>query len=444
MWRSSARPLIGVGGVTAARIVVPGATLAVTRRTTFRKAFLGPWHPLVERCWLYSLADAQRETSVAVHHGVRVVSHHHVDITLTKPNLGEFLHRFHRDVSCSLNVLLASERYDQPRNVFDKRSTHAMRLLDVGAQASHLSYEYLNPVAAGLVARPEHMPGRVLDFGHWKSGGILVTRPDVYFDKSRPEELWLELTPPPLLLHAFDGDLDALVHHMRRLCEDGMRALRDARRRPPLGAQRVQRLHPWAEPKTMGEPGGRAVASFKIGARGLMARELEYLAANEVRAWRREHEACRRERIAGRHAIFPYGTYGARVFLGAEVAAPLPDAIVAQPGPLLRECAGIPQGVRTEVLDEARAAWRSEAGQVVAFEELDFAGAATASSASVSVSRSSEPQSAEPHDDRSEPEVRHRFHRDRDERVAHPRRLIIQRDRRRGRPRNPDGSDPPC
>jgi len=103
MARNPARPLTRPLAVTSPRIVVRGATLAITRRTTFRKAFLAPWDPRVEQAWLYALADAQRETKVAVHHGVRVITHHHASITLTEPDLGEFLRRFHRDVSCALN-----------------------------------------------------------------------------------------------------------------------------------------------------------------------------------------------------------------------------------------------------------------------------------------------------------------------------------------------------
>ena len=52
------------------RIVVDGATTAISRRTTLRKAFLGPWHPMVQQIWLYALAYAQRKCDVAVHHTV--------------------------------------------------------------------------------------------------------------------------------------------------------------------------------------------------------------------------------------------------------------------------------------------------------------------------------------------------------------------------------------
>ena len=37
------------GAVTSTRIVVRGATTAITRRTTLRKAFLAPWHAMLEQ-----------------------------------------------------------------------------------------------------------------------------------------------------------------------------------------------------------------------------------------------------------------------------------------------------------------------------------------------------------------------------------------------------------
>lgn len=61
------------------------------------------------------------------------------------------------DVGCAINTLLANEHYDFPRDVFDKRSSYAMRLVDAETQAGHSTPEYLNLVAAGLVARLEHI-----------------------------------------------------------------------------------------------------------------------------------------------------------------------------------------------------------------------------------------------------------------------------------------------
>jgi putative transposase len=440
------------GAVSSTRIVVPGATTAITRRTTLRKAFLAPWHPLVEQSWLYALADAQRVLGFQLHHGVRVVSHHHLSITLGDDNLGEVLRRFHRDVSCAINVLLAHERYDAPRNVFDGRESHCMRLLDAAAQASHLTYEFLNPVAAGLVAQHDHMPGTVLDWGHWKTGGIVVRRPDVYFSDQRPEELRLELSPPPLLMRAFDGDLDGLVHHMRRLSDHGCRALRDARRgRAPLGAQRLVRMHPWNEPRTLAEPGGRLVPTFKVGATGFIARRTRCAAAREVRGFRIAHEQARRARLAGNSAAeFPYGTYAMRRFHRVPVAEPHPEAIVARPGPSLNDvlvtiaeqsARNEAQPPREPTLEQIRAAWTAEAADLAARGELDFVAETPASSPSPTTNTEGE----EPSEKRTrrEPRRRHRFDPDLDEARPQPCRLIIHRDRRRGRPRKPTGDGPP-
>src|SRR5690606_3718366 len=211
------------------------------------------------------------------------------------------------------------------------------------------------------------------------------------------------------------------IHHMRRLSEDGIRALRDARKRAPMGAQKVQRLHPWAEPKTMAEPGGQRVPTFKIGAKGFLGRRDECQASVETSSWRDEHEACRRERLAGRSAVFPHGTYGMRVFHGAEVAAPKADAIVAQPGPLLHEVMaefeqcqadGARDAERAQVLEQVRAAWSAEASEITAADELDFASAVAPRTTEVNSTSLSEPADEEP---RPEPEVRHRFHREHDD-----------------------------
>jgi hypothetical protein len=108
-------------GVTSPRIAVSGATTALVRRTTMRKAFLAPWDPMVEQMWLYSLADAQRETGVEVHFSGLFITHHHSDVTPTRSNLPEFTRRFHRDMSCGLHTLLCARKYDAPRELFDDR-----------------------------------------------------------------------------------------------------------------------------------------------------------------------------------------------------------------------------------------------------------------------------------------------------------------------------------
>ncbi|MDD9938018.1 MAG: pentapeptide repeat-containing protein, partial [Myxococcales bacterium] len=240
----------------------------------------------------------------------------------------------------AINTLLARERYDQPGELFDKRSTHLMRLCDDAAQSTHLLYEYLNCVAAGLVSRPEHMPGQIFDFAPWKKGHIEVERPDFYFSTNQPEVLQLEVTPPPLLYAAFHGDMDKLVYSMQRLAEQGGRELRAKQRKPVLGARAITRLHPWNEPRTLRETRGQRVPTFRIGTRGIVGQEQHIEAAVETRTFRQSYRAVLDSYRAGQpEPPFPFGTYQMRVEHGAAVTEPpeLGTAIVTRPGLTLRD-----------------------------------------------------------------------------------------------------------
>ena len=440
--------------MTAPAIVVAGATMALTRRTVLRKAFLAPWHPLVQQIWLYALADAQRITGVAVHHSTLVITHHHTSVTASHANLPTFKQRLHRDVSCAIHTLLCRERYDAPRELFDDRPTHEMRLLDDAAQASHLIYEYLNTVAAGLVQRPEHMPNRVLDFGLWKTGYIEVDRPPLYFGADRPERQRLYLTPPPLLYRAFGGDVDRLVHHMTRLSEDGIHALRAKRTRLPMGAKALRRLHPWSEPRTLRETGGAPMPTFRIGARGIVGQRHRIEAAVEVRGFRRTHRAARIARRDGNSTVcYPFGTYAARVHHGAPVEpSPSPNARVSLPGPLLADVQAELIASRRErgpapheLLDDVRSALVEEAAEILEHANIDMLCRKRSSSTRANP-LASLPELSTPLDDGqdlSPPLLRHRFDRRIDGGPASASRIVTLRDRRRGRTSRKRGSDPP-
>jgi hypothetical protein len=279
------------------------------------------------------------------------------------------------------------------------------------------------------------------------------------------------MSPSPVLMHAFDGDIEALVHHMRRLSEEAIRAIHKARKgRPPMGPAKLRDLHPWMEPKTLVESGGQLVPAFKVGARGLVGKRIACDAAREVTGWRYEHEETRQTRLAiargealaegACEPVFPYGTYGARVFHAAPVAAqPMEGAIVAAPGPLLEEVMaeiaarrGQPVDIeaRRRVLDEVRAAWAEEAAEVTEHEGLDFDETTrprprredATNEGEAKTERSAKNEGPE----RPEPKVRHRFDPDEDRAGRpHPRRLITKRDRRRRRKLRKRGrSDPPA
>jgi hypothetical protein len=438
--------------VGAPRITVSGATTAITRRAAYRKAFVAPWHPLVRDIWLYSLAWAQHKTGVAIHHGVLVVNHEHLTVTPSSNDLPAFTQRVHRDTSCALNTLLARERYDAPREIWDSREPHCMRLVDAAAQASHLVYEHVNCVAAGLVERPELMPDFAFDFGLWKTGSLEVERPPVYFDDSRPARLTLKVTPPPLLYRAFGGDVEKLVYHMERLTTRALEALREKRARPAVGAKRLVRLHPWSEPRTLRERGGERVPSFRVGARGIVGVEAEVHCAEETRWFRKRHHAVRLARRDGdASAAYPFGTYEKLVVYRAPVESePLPDAILCRPGPLHDDIVAELErehvaheeiGARFQALcDEVESAFADEADDIVEHTELGLFDEPSARGAAHADddAPSAEPAASKPPAvvRRSSPPV------DKDDAP----RVVTHRDRRRGRPRRSGrtSSEPPA
>ena len=349
----------------------------MTRRTNFRKAFLGPWHELVSDIFFYALADAQRVSGVELHHSTIVVNHHHTDFTPTKDNVPEFTARFHRDVSCGVNQLLVHERYDAPGYLFDARQPHCMRLLDAEAQGAHLTYGYINNVTAGLVRRPDDMPGARFRYGLWRPGAVMmVKRPPIYFGKDRPSELPLVWTPPPLLYQSFGGDIDGLIHAMEMAARKACKELERARKRANktvLGAKGVRRIHAWDETITLRQSGGQRVPTFKLGAKGLTGRRARIKACTEVTDWRAANRAqVHRFRDGHRDEPFPFGTYGMRRFYGANVKpAPDPGAILLQPGPTLAE---VRQVLRTESLPNVlgrRAAQRSQALAILDIDDRE-------------------------------------------------------------------------
>jgi len=336
-----------------------------------------------------------------------------------------------------------------------------MRLCDDAAQSTQLVYEYLNPVAAGLVRRPEHMPGHTFDFDLWLKGHIDVERPEFYFSDKQPEVLRLEVTPPPLLYLAFGGELDKLVYAMKRLAEHGARELRACHSRPVLGARALTRLHPWSEPRTLRETRGKRVPSFRIGARGIVGRQAHIEAALETRRFRDNYRQCRLARSGGElERAFPYGTYQLRVQHRVPVAEPEHGTgLVTRPGPTLGEVQAmlepdrepVPPSskARVELMDRARDALFQEAAELCehASEGMDFDSARHSSQASAAPQRpggDEEHGPEEASEARPAPVVRHRFDRRPQAGDDPPRRVITLRDRRRGRPPGSrHGSDPP-
>ena len=120
---------------------------------------LGHWDPRVQQGWLYNLASAANTLDIDVHFTTLVLNHHHTSVTAKLGNMSPFLQRLHQPMSCFVNTLLQQRSFDAMDFVWDGDRPHRMRLRDAEAMMTQLVYERVQTVAAGLVDRPEDMPG---------------------------------------------------------------------------------------------------------------------------------------------------------------------------------------------------------------------------------------------------------------------------------------------
>ncbi|MAQ17277.1 MAG: hypothetical protein CMN30_21085 [Sandaracinus sp.] len=383
---------------------------------------------MVREIWLYSLADAARQTRTTVHMATLMPNHLHTDVTPSEPDLPEFAERFHTSVAKGVKRLLQMEGYDVPTSIFDGRAPHYLRLLDSGAQMSQVIYDYLNPSAAGLLANPAHMPGRALEFGAWNGDGMSIERP-VVFGSSRPAEVVLRLRPSAAVLRSFDGDVEQAIYHHRRVAREALGELRSHRSGSPLGAQKLRRLNPFDEPRTYAEPRNERIPRFRIGARGMGARQQRRQAHDELREFRRAHEAARLQRLEGHFDVeFPHGTYAMRRQHGVRVADPHENALLIAPAvlPVEPQEAPSPEEVeeqRAALVNEVREAFRAEAREILEGDRIDYDGAPAGAEGSAG----------------ARPEaVTQEFDDPRAYAKEQPRRVVVRRKRKRKR-----GSDPP-
>ena len=303
-----------------------------------RKAVLGPWDPRVQQGWLYNLAGVAADLDVEVHHTILNINHHHTMVSTKHGNMSAFLPRLHQQMSCFVNTLLQQRGFDAMGHVWDGDRPHRMRLLDAEAMMTQLIYERVQAVAAGLVDRPEDMPGFVFDWPMWRPGCVIeVDAPDdAYFDlRFREKTHELDFRPPAVLMALFDWDLERLIFHMRKLEALAIRRILRQRKGRCRGARAVLKIHPSNEPLTRRSTRGGTVPSFRIGARGMVARETRIVSSMETTAFREEHRQASHDfRHGNRERVFPYGTDKMAKLYGVRVEPePKPGAVLMAPGP---------------------------------------------------------------------------------------------------------------
>ncbi|MCU0676193.1 MAG: hypothetical protein MUE69_25800, partial [Myxococcota bacterium] len=343
------------------RLITENTCVAITRRTSFRKAFLAPWagsslHVVssaaanalkrtasaprwdeIGQIFAYAAALAQRATKIDWHQLVLNVTHHHSQATPRDRELAEATRILHRTTACALNWLLREHGFDAAGSVFDKRQTHWTTLVDLEAVTQRTIYDDVNCVAAGWVRHPLDVPvGHHLGFDLWKAGGIAVPKPenDVFSSKKLPKELELRLTPPIALVCHFDGDLDAIVAGLTELRDFRLTQLAKERHGPVRGVKKLRAVHPWDEPDTDKEVIGRTVRTFAVGRNDDEGVAVWKQCLQETYGHRSAHaERIVRWKAGDRTSAFPAGTLRGHTFLGMPLDVPEFGAILGAPHP---------------------------------------------------------------------------------------------------------------
>ena len=299
--------------MTRPRIVDPGATLALSRRTTRRHFLLHPDESRqIEQIYWYCLAHAAKLHGVLVHAACLMSTHAHEVITDVRGVYPKFLETFHR------NLALCTKAYrGWPEEVFNKRSSGIHALLTPDAVVESIAYIIANPVAAGAVRYAKDWPGAQTLPAHVGTRVIRVKRPKHYFDPENPEwpeELELRLEMPVVLELDYGSEL-ARERISDRVRVKQHQAWNEAKRsgRSFVGPRRVLKLAHAKRAKSY-EVFGSLNPQFAAAVHQGAATD----AIKRLRAFKAQYARALAAWTAGdRSACFPEGTWWMRVCHGA-------------------------------------------------------------------------------------------------------------------------------
>ncbi len=294
-------------GVSLPRPVYPGSTYLLTRRCTQRQFLLTPGDA-ANNAFVYCLAVAAQRFEIDVIDFVQMSNHLHDAIFDRAGNAPEFYEHFHKLLAKCMNALRG--RWE---NFFSSTQTSVVRLETRKALVERLVYIATNPVKDWLVARVDDWPGASGYRALLSGVPLRATRPAHFFadDGTMPAEVSLELKIPAEL-----GDREEILAEVQagvEAVEAEMAAERARTGRRVLGRYAVLR-QAWRDSPTSREP--RRKLSPTIAARCKWAL-LEAIQRKRdfTTAYRKAREAL----VLGLPAIFPYGTYWLRRFIGVEV-----------------------------------------------------------------------------------------------------------------------------
>jgi putative transposase len=292
--------------------VIPGQRSKVTRRCLERRMFLAPGERAAELANFvgYCLAVAAAEYGIEVHACVVMSNHHHTDVTDPLGKLPAFVQRFHSLIARGINTLRGrvGSFWDGEKPCMTTTPSDDQTLKD-------LVYTITNPVEAGLVKWSRLWRG--FSTQGWRFGETRVfSRPSRFFDDAgeMPETAALKLMRPKIFAELDDDALCERLEQAVRQREQEIHAEFRGNNRRFLGAEKLARDR-WDRAPTSYEERYKISPKVASSCKWLRMAQLQ-----RNRDWEREYAAARELMLAGEAAVFPFGTWWLKHFVGVEVA----------------------------------------------------------------------------------------------------------------------------
>ena len=292
--------------MTQPRQIIPGSTYFITRRCTQRCFLLKP-KALTNQIFLYCIAVAAQETGVIINAVCVMSNHWHAIVTDPDRRIADFYGWVHKYVAKAVN-----SSYGRWENLWSSEKTSLIRLAKRKDVLSKVQYTLTNPVVAGLVAKGSKWPGVWL---YRREHSRTIKRPPVFFrkDGDMPEEIRLLIKPPPQFDSMGADEYEETVSRMLERKELKVQAKMEREGRSFLGAQAVISQHHLAQPNSREK---RRELNPRIAGKSKWYRiEAIHRQKDFIFKYRK---AFSRWREGTRDVVFPFGTYGLRVFAGVK------------------------------------------------------------------------------------------------------------------------------
>jgi len=318
--RNNPAPIADNPGVSLPRAIIPGRRYLITRRCSERRFLMRP-DRATNNAFIYCMALATRKSDVGVVCVGTTSNHYHAVVVDNKGQLPVFLEHFHKLFAKHQNCL-----HGRWEAFWATEQTSVVELPNAEDILAKMAYAIANPCSSHLVEKVHHWPGVESLTAIERDVPLAASKPSRFFDQENddlPDVVQLAFRRAPGFEHLPHSEYAELV---REQVDHAVAKAADERREKGInlvGRKGVLGQNCRHSPSTR-EP--RRGLSPRVACRNKWAR-IESLQRNQ--AFIEQYRGARDDLLAGRHTIFPPGTWWLCRYAGlssAETGATAPPS----------------------------------------------------------------------------------------------------------------------